>query len=396
MSAILENSNISPTPPVVGTFSVDGNISGSAESEQLVYKWVTRASAKNLDQLSSLSAFTRKMEQYQQLSPSEQSRMAVLVKEGRAASARLRADEYRNAAYKKRDGEAALQGERAANMLVGSNFRLVILICRELAEERHGRERAADIMADLVGEANIALVEAVIGFDETRCPVFATYAARVVRDRVRAMLGKDGPIRLPPSWHRLKRIAAVRIPQLQTELGRAPTRTEIHDDLMDRCLMWAESKLLPEQRLLSAAKQKELMHAKLRKQGMFGALESLDDVLQTSQGSASLDAVVGDDSGTTLGDLVVAAGDGSSFDELELSELRDALQHALAALDEREREIVLLRYAFVDGEAWTYAMIGEKFNVTAERIRQIERAVLTKLKGNGGGALHGFLPGLDS
>lgn len=385
------------TPPRAGHFGVDANRAGDDGEEMRVTKWVTRAGRGNLDQVSSLSAFTRRMEQYPQLPAAEQARLATMVRDGRAARERLLAGKYRSESKQRRDDEIARAGDNAANMLVGSNFRLVILICRELAEERHGRERAADLMADLVGEANVALVEAIIGFDETRCPVFATYAARVVRDKVRGMLGKDGPIRLPPSWHRLKRIAAVRIPQLQAELGRAPSRDEIHADLLERCLQWAESKLTPEQRMLPAAQQRKLMDAKLRKQGMFGALDALDDVLQTSQGTASLDASVGDDSGTTLGDLVVAGGSDGDFDGLELEELRGALAAALAGLDDREREILLLRYGFVDGEQWTYGMIGEKFNVTAERIRQIERAVLTKLRGTGGhaGGLRGFLPGLD-
>lgn len=364
-----------------GVRSLDANSAGDVHEEALVERWVSRSNASsNLDRLSSLSAFVRRMERFDQLSQAEQVQLARIVRSGREASETIQAKKRPTENQIKKAKEATAQAERAAEMLVGSNFRLVLLICRELAEERHGRERAMDVMADLVGEANVALVEAIIGFDETRCPSFATYAARVVRDRVRAQLGKDGHIRLPPSWNRLKRIAAVRIPQLQTELGRQPTKDEIKADLLERCMAWAYSKLSPEQQALPEAKRTELMTAKLRKQGMFGAIESLDDVLLSSMGAASLDAQVGEDSGTTLGDLVSDAPKDDGFDAVDLSELRETLGRAIETLDDREKEILMLRYGFVDGEQWTYVMIGERFGVTAERIRQIERAVLGKLR----------------
>ena len=208
--------------------------------------------------------------------------------------------------------------------------------------------------------------------------MFATYVAKVVRDRVRAMLAKDSHIKVANSWHRLKRIAAVRIPQLQAELGRTPTEAEIKADLLQRCMEWAVAKLTPEQAQLPKAQRQELMVAKLRKQGMIGAIESLQDVLQASQTIASLDARVGEDGDTTLADMVPAVED-EGLSNLELSELRDTMREALAPLTERERTIVLLRFGFADGEQWTYTALAERYDVTAERIRQIEKNVLTKL-----------------
>lgn len=379
------------TPPGAGVSGVDANSAGTEQDEALVQKWVQRSVRGNLEQLTALSAFVRRMERFEQLSNNEQVHLAAVVRTGRDAQEALIARKKPSDTAIRKAKAAGAEAERAAEMLVGSNFRLVLLICRELAEERHGRERAGDVMADLVGEANVALVEAVIGFDETRCPSFATYAARVVRDRVRAQLGKDGYIRLPPSWNRLKRIAAVRIPQLQVELGRAPTRDEIKADLLERCMTWAESKLTPEQAALPKKEREALKVAKLRKQGMFGAIESLDDVLQAAQGTASLDAQVGEDGTTTLGDMVSSGASDETFDTVDLGELRGAIGRALEELDDREREILMLRYGFVDGEAWTYVMIGDKFGVTAERIRQIERSVLVKLRGEDAGDLESFL-----
>jgi RNA polymerase nonessential primary-like sigma factor len=332
------------------------------------------------------------MEQYPQLKAAEQIELAYGVKAARAEIEKIQSKKKPAASDERRIRELRAYVDKASETLAGSSFRLVLLICRELAEERHGRERALDVMPDLVGEANVALVEAIMDFDVERCPLFATYAARVIRDRVRALLGRDGAIRLPPSWNRLKRIAAVRIPQLGSELGRPPTREEIYNDLLARCLAWAESKLTEEQAKLPKKQRLDVMMAKLRKQGMIGALDSLDDVLQASQGTASLDATVSDDGGATLGDMMSSEASSSLLDDVEHDELRDLFARVLSGLDERERRIVIARYGLDGSEPRTYVEIGEVFGVTAERVRQIERAVLGKIReGDHSGNLSAFL-----
>lgn len=370
----------------------NANNSGDAASEQQIDKWVKRSSLGNLSNVSSLSAYTRRMEQYPQLKPSEQIDLASGIKAAREEIIKIQSKKKPASSDERRLRELRTYADRAAETLAGSSFRLVLLICRELAEERHGRERALDVMPDLVGEANVALVEAIIDFDQEKCPLFATYAARVIRDRVRALLGRDGAIRLPPSWNRLKRIAAVRIPQLGAELGRAPTREEIYNDLLARCMSWAESKLTEEQLKLPKKQRQEVMLAKLRKQGMIGALDSLDDVLQASQGTASLDATVSDDGGATLGDMMTNEPTSSLLDDVEHDELRGLFGRVLAGLDERERRIVIARYGLDGSEPRTYVEIGDVFGVTAERVRQIERAVLSKIRdGDHSGNLSAFL-----
>jgi RNA polymerase sigma factor (sigma-70 family) len=345
--------------------------------DEEIARWVAKSNSRSLDATAALSAFQRRMERYPQLSPESQLELAAKVQEGFAAKDRLDAGGSISARERRLLEASAREVDRSMEYLAGSNFRLVMLICRELAEERYPG-RSLEVLGDLIGEANIALTQAMREFDAERCPVFATYVAKVVRDRVRAMLAKDSHIKVANSWHRLKRIAAVRIPQLQAELGRTPTEAEIKADLLQRCMEWAEAKLTPEQAQLPKAQRQELMVAKLRKQGMIGAIESLQDVLQASQTIASLDARVGEDGDTTLADMVPAVED-EGLSNLELSELRDTMREALAPLTERERTIVLLRFGFADGEQWTYTAIAERYDVTAERIRQIEKNVLTKL-----------------
>jgi len=356
------------------------NAVGSETDENAISKWVSRTNVGNLATTTSLTAFTRRMEQYVQLSGADQVKLAASIKTVREKMERLNSKKTLSETDVRKLRGYQREYDQMAETLVGSSFRLVLLICRELAEERHGRERAVDVMSDLVGEANVALVEAILDFDVERCPIFATYAARVIRDRVRATLGKDGPIRLPPSWNRLKRIAAVRIPQLQTELGRPATREEIYNDLLERCMTWAESKLTEEQQKLPKKQRREVMTAKLRKQGMIGALDSLDDVLQAAQGAASLDAQVGAESGTTLGDMLSGESRDTLLDDVEHNELTGLFAEVLSTLDDRERQIVVARYGLDGREAQTYVQIGDTFGVTAERVRQIERAVLIKIK----------------
>jgi RNA polymerase primary sigma factor len=370
-------------------------VTGSEFVDEEISRWVNKASGRALATGPALSAFQRRMEQFPQLSPEAQLELAARVQAGLAAAEELAGTRRVSPTNQRRLREAVRQGESAMTYLAGSNFRLVMLICRELAEERYGRERALDVLGDLVGEANVALTQAMREFDPERCPVFATYVAKVVRDRVRGMLARDGAMKVANSWHRLKRIAAVRIPQLQTELGRAPTMDEIKADLLERCMEWAFDKLTPEQQKLPARERRELMVAKLRKQGMIGAIESLEEVLQASQPVASLDARVSVDGDATLGDMLPEETD-DGFSALELSELRETLFAALSEFSDRERQIVLLRYGF-GGEPRTYQEICEEFGVTAERIRQIEKNVLNKLATTSALAsrLAAFLPSMQ-
>jgi RNA polymerase primary sigma factor len=383
----------SPPPPLP---TADAGYDASADAEIAAY--VARAASRNLAELPALSAFQRAMDRYPQLSPGAQLELVARVRAGEEAALALPAARAKR--EQARLADAVREGKRAAEYLVGSNFRLVLLICSEKARERYGIERAADVMPDLVGEANVALAEAIVAYEHERCPVFATYVARVVRDRVQFFLSKDTAVRLAPSWSRLKRIAAIRQPQLAIELGRQPTLEELREDLFQQCLLWAYNRLTPAQRELPEAHRRELMMAKLRKQGMLGALASLSDVLVASQSTASLDAPVGsaEPGASSLGDFVSNPTSDDLLDSAELDALRGALAGALAELDERERHIIALRYGLGgDGEVLTYAQIGERFGVTAERIRQIERSVLDRLSSMASHRerLASFLPSLD-
>lgn len=286
------------------------------------------------------------------------------------------------------------EGDQALQYLIVSNVRLVQLIAREQATKRYpSRDRLAELLPDLLSEGNLALTEAVQKYDPSRGPYFTAYAARAIRDRVRYVLSREVPVRLSASWSRIQRIAQRTIPELADQYGRPPTTEELQQALLEKCMVWAETKLTPEQARLPKAQKREAMLAKLRKQGMLGAIENIKSVLELGRASTSLDANVGGDGETTLGAMIADQKEAPGFDDLELGELGEALKVAIAGLSDREKHIIMLRYGFIDGEAWTFERISEEYNVSSERIRQIEKGVLDKLRlGDSDGMLKSFLP----
>ena len=360
-------------------------------SDDEVYK----KSIKSAPIGSALSSFQKAADRFPPLTPQEQNayaeqyRLALILKE-----------EIKNGALKgkalKEAEHKVEQAERLMEHLCASCWRLAWMIVREQAEKRFGKERATPLLPDLMAEGNAALVLAVRQFDSKRIPTFHTYAAQVVRDHIRAILSKDSYLQLAPSWNRLKRIAVARLPELVSELGRQPTKGEFQQDLLQRCLIWADEHLTEDQKKLPESQQQVLRMAKLRKQGMIGALRDLDQVLIATQSVASLDAPVGDEGGSTLGDLIKGSASQDSFDALEHSNLSSSISKALMMLSEREREILMLRYGIAGRSEMKYNEIAETFDISAERVRQIERSALAKLSSPHGqfAGLAEFLPSM--
>lgn len=339
----------------------------------------------------SLSAFHRSADKFPALTAEEQSaKVAEYQKTSRKAD-KLRKSAAADSVAK------TLELDKAANRLLehicASCWKLAWVIVKENAEKRFGKEKAAEMLADLMGEANIALVQAAQKFDHEQTPVFHTYAARVVRDHIRAVVGKDTYIKLAPSWSRVKRMASEAARELEHSLGRKPTLDEIKADLTERCMRWAYNRLTDEQKKYPGPVKRSLAEAKLRKQGMLGAIRDLEDILVVSQNMTSLDAPIGEEGGGTIGDSV---GDSQVIDGERLvlqEELNLSVREALNGLQEREREVIILRYGFDGEEPWTYAALAARLEVSSERVRQIERVALGKLAspGNKFGSLAEYL-----
>lgn len=352
---------------------------GTDQADAELAAFVSRASQGSLERMPALSAFMRRMENRPQLSPDAQGELVALYQRSLVAEQDLENGRLKGAS--RRDAEALVgRGRRALDDVVASNFRLLLLISREQATKRYpSRDRLAEVLPDLVNEGNIAIVEAAKTFDPALSPTFPSFAARKIRDHVRAILSRQTPVHMSPAWTRTYRIARHAIPELTTDLGRPPTTEELQAELTRVCMVWAEGRLTDAQRELPADRREKLMTDKLRKQGMLGAIQRIDKILLIGQTMSSLDAPVGDGS-ASLSDLVANPVSDDLFSGVEHEELASAIRSALAELDDRERTIILHRYGFIDGESWTYDRISKMYDVSAERIRQIEKAVLSKMR----------------
>ena len=348
----------------------------------------------------SMSTFQRNADRFVPLNSEEQLAIHRIYLKGEEAKLGLASGKIKK--NNKDALNALIQGEKAMEHLCASCWKLAWLLVREAAEPRYGKEKASEMIPDLMGEANAALVSSVKEFDPTKTPKFHTYAARRIRDHLRVVISKDSYIQVAPSWNRVKRMAVTLTPELTLKLGHQPSTKELQDALLEQCLAWAEDHLTMEQRNLPEEERMLARLAKLRKQGMLGAIRDIEEVIVATQNVASLDAPVNSDDGAaSLGDLLRSSNSHLEYENIEHSELSRAIYAALSTLTEREQEIIMLRNGFPvqglddDGEEWTYNRLADRHQVTAERIRQIEKTALSKLASPHGqfAGLSGFIAG---
>ena len=258
------------------------------------------------------------------------------------------------------------RADESNQTLIRANLRLVVSIAKRYL----GRGIS---FLDLIQEGNLGLLRAVSKFDPTRGFKFSTYATWWIRQSISRYIAEHArTIRIPVHlFEAITRILRVQRSMVQT-LGREPTLEE----------------LALETDVLSAEDIAAIKHARATNTPLDPELQrrwtwatmKVQRILQSAEEPISLERPVGDEESSQLGDFIEDDEALEPMDAAAREMLREQVQSALAALSERERQVLELRFGLIDGKDHTLEEVSRYFNVTRERIRQIEAKALRKLR----------------
>jgi RNA polymerase primary sigma factor len=285
-----------------------------------------------------IGMYLREMGRVPLLSADEEVLLAQQMERGKLAEPRLTAqDNQPDSEERERLQTDIERGEAARNRLIQANTRLVISIAKRYMGQ-------GTPFLDLIQEGNLGLMRAVEKFDYRRGFRFSTYATWWIRQAISRAVAEQGrvirlPIHMGDKIRRVYRVAR----NLEQSSERTPTTEEIADEmgLDPRRVEW---------------------------------------LMELARRPVSLEKPVGEEEDSELGDLLVDQEAEAPADAAYRSLLKEQLEQVLDTLSDREALVLRLRYGLVDGRAYTLEEVGQKMNVTRERIRQIEAKALRKLR----------------
>jgi RNA polymerase primary sigma factor len=261
---------------------------------------------------------------------------------------------------------AQFRAVEANQSLIRANLRLVVSVAKRYLG------RGINFL-DLIQEGNMGLLRAVGKFDPRRGFKFSTYATWWIRQSINRSIAEQArtiriPVHLFESITRIVRAQRT----LTQQLGREPTNEELA----------LEVGYLPAsdmQSILRAHAEGQQLAPDLQRRLEY-AIQKVDRVLRSAEEPVSIDGPVGDEESSSLGDFIEDEDAPSPMDAAARQMLREQVQRALTSLSEREREVLELRFGLKDGKDHTLEEVSRYFDVTRERIRQIEAKALRKLR----------------
>jgi RNA polymerase primary sigma factor len=258
------------------------------------------------------------------------------------------------------------RAEEANQTLIRANLRLVVSIAKRYL----GRGIS---FLDLIQEGNLGLLRAVSKFDSTRGFKFSTYATWWIRQSISRYIAEHArTIRIPVHlFEAITRILRIQRSLVQA-LGREPTQEEL---ALESELMTTEDAAA----IKRARQTNQPIDSELQKRWTWATVK-VQRILQSAEEPISLERPVGDEESSQLGDFIEDDEALEPMDAAAREMLREQVQNALAALSERERQVLELRFGLIDGKDHTLEEVSRYFNVTRERIRQIEAKALRKLR----------------